>query len=71
MHIWEHVTLVVFLAGLLVASLSRGAELVVKTPEHVTLAKDMLDGALVVRAGLLQHFVEHARPPWGLRGCTF
>jgi hypothetical protein len=33
--------------------------------EHIALAEGVFDGVIMVRAGFPQHFVKHARSPWG------
>jgi hypothetical protein len=68
MHIGEAINLVVVVSGiggLPVSSLRGGARLVVEALEHVTFAEGVLDRALMIRARLLQHFVEDPWPPLG------
>lgn len=44
--------------------------LVVEAPEHVALNEGVLDRALMVRAGLPQHLVEHTGTPLRSLGVT-
>jgi hypothetical protein len=70
--VWELFAMVVFFVArtLLPTIFCRGAGPVVEASEHAALPEGVFDGALMVRARLLQHLVKNIWTPLGALGVS-